>query len=193
MRKLVLQEFVSLDGMAAGPNDSVDFIPASTQGDASFGREQLALMETVDTLLLGRVTYELFAGYWPNVRDGPEKEFADKFNGLSRVVFSKTLDRAPWGSWKEGSVIHGDAAAEVASLKQGSGRDLLLSGSISLAQSLMAAGLVDEFRLVLCPVVLGNGRSLFGANGIQGPMRRVDARPLDRGAVSLVYSQEDER
>ena len=189
MRKLVLQEFVSLDGMAAGPNDSVDFIPASTQGDASFGREQLALMETVDTLLLGRVTYELFAGYWPNVRDGPEKEFADKFNGLSRVVFSKTLEQAPWGNWNEGRVVRGDAAAEVRPLKQALGKDMLISGSISLAQSLIGAGLVDEFRLVLCPVVLGNGRSLFGTNGTQSPMRLVKASPLDRGAVSLIYSQ----
>ena len=77
MRKVVLQEFVSLDGMAAGPNDSVDFIPASMQGDASFGREQMALMETVDTLLLGRVTYGLFAGYWPNTQ-GEEKALATR-------------------------------------------------------------------------------------------------------------------
>jgi dihydrofolate reductase len=192
VRKVVLQEFVSLDGMAAGPNDSVDFIPASMQGDASFGREQMALMETVDTLLLGRVTYGLFAGYWPNVTEGPEKEFADKFNGLSRVVFSKTLERAPWGSWNEGAVVRGDAAAEVATLKQGSGKDLLISGSISLAQSLIGAGLVDDFRLVLCPVVLGDGRSLFEAKETQSPMRLVSAMPLDRGAVSLVYSKDEQ-
>jgi hypothetical protein len=68
MRKVVLQEFVSIDGLVAGPNDSVDFIPASTQGDSSFGREQAALMDRIDTLLLGRVTYGMFAGFWPNER-----------------------------------------------------------------------------------------------------------------------------
>ena len=67
MRHVILQEFVTLDGLAAGRNGSVDFVPASTQGDRSFGREQLALMDAVDTILLGRVTYQMFAGFWPNV------------------------------------------------------------------------------------------------------------------------------
>jgi dihydrofolate reductase len=140
MRKVVLQEFVSIDGMAAGPNDSVDFIPASTKADSSFGREQSVLMNTVDTLLLGRVTYEMFAGYWPNVTEGAEaeKQFADKFNSLSKVVFSKSLERAPWGKWKEGRIVKRDAVKEVASLKEQPGKDMLISGSISLAQALTA-------------------------------------------------------
>src|SRR5215510_4165469 len=91
MRKVILQEFVSLDGFVAGPNNSVDFIPASTQGDLSFGQEQVAIMDKTDTLLLGRVTYGMFAGYWPNVTEGPETEFANRFNALSKVVFSSTL------------------------------------------------------------------------------------------------------
>jgi dihydrofolate reductase len=93
MRKVILQEFVSIDGFVAGPNDSVDFIPASTQCDSSFGREQIALMDTIDTVLLGRVTYGMFAGFWPNVTEGEQKEFADKFNAVPKVVFSKTARR----------------------------------------------------------------------------------------------------
>ena len=95
MRKLILQEFVSLDGLAAGPSDSVA-IPTSTQGDQSFGREQLALMDAIDALLLGGVTYRMFAGFWPNVTEGEEKPFADKLNATPKVVFSKTLERASW-------------------------------------------------------------------------------------------------
>ncbi len=190
MRKVVLQEFVSLDGLASGPNDSVDFIPASTQGDPSFGREQVALMDTIDTLLLGRVTYGMFAGFWPNMTEGPEKEFADKFNAVPKVVFSKTLERAPWGKWSEGRIVGGSAVDEVARLKQQSGKDMLISGSISLAQSLIDQGLVDEYRLVMCPVVLGKGRPLFrDAGPIQ--MKLVNAKALDRGAVSLIYARRD--
>jgi len=191
MRKVVLQEFVSVDRLAAGPNDSVDFIPASTQGDASFGREQVALMDRIDTLLLGRVTYSMFAGFWPNVTEGPEKEFADKFNGVPKVVFSKTLKRAPWGKWKEGRIVKDGPVEEVARLKQQPGKDMLVSGSITIAQALIDAGLIDEYRLVLCPVVLGSGRPLFRDNARLIPMKLVSAKTLDRGAVSSIYSPED--
>ncbi len=188
MRKVVLQEFISIDGLVAGPNDGVDFIPASTQGDTSFGREQIALMDRIDMLLLGRVTYGMFAGFWPNVTEGAEKEFADKFNAVPKVVFSKTLKRAPWGNWNEGRIVRGSAVEEVARLKQQSGKDMLISGSISIAQSLMAESMVDEYRLVLCPVVLGSGRPLFRDNARSIPMNLLNASRLDRGAVSLIYS-----
>ncbi len=191
MRRVVLQEFVSIDGLATGPNDSVDFIPASTGGDQTFGRDQVALMDTIDTLLLGRVTYGMFAGFWPNVTEGETKEFADKFNAAPKVVFSKTLERAPWGKWKEGRIVRGDAADEVERLKQQSGKDMLISGSISLAQSLVDRGLVDEYRLVVCPVVLSGGRPFFRDNVGSIPMKLVNAKALDRGAVSLIYRQRD--
>ena len=191
MRKLVLQAFVSIDGFVAGQNDSVDFIPASTQGDLSFGREQVALMDRVDTLLLGRVTYGMFTGFWPNVTEGAEKEFADKFNAVRKVVFSKTLDHAPWGKWHEGSIVRGSAVDEVAKLQQQSGKDMLISGSISIAQALIGGGLVDEYRLVLCPVVLGSGRPLFRDNARSIPMKLLNASTLDRGAVSLIYSPRE--
>jgi dihydrofolate reductase len=188
MRRVVLQEFVSLDGMAAGPGDSVDFIPASMQGDTAFGREQVALMDTVDTLLLGRRTYEMFAGYWPSVTSGPEQPFADRWNALNRVVFSTTLERAPWGKWAESRIARGDVATEVASMLRAQGRDLLVSGSISLAQALIRDDLVDVYRLVLCPTVLGGGRQLF-PEGVPSTMALRSATPLDRGGVSLVYER----
>jgi len=187
MRKVILQEFVSLDGLAAGRNNSVDFIPASTQGDSSFGDEQLELMDRVDTLLLGRITYSMFASYWPNVTEGPEKEFADKFNGVPKVVFSKTLEHAPWGNWNEARIIRGNAVDEVPTLQQQEGKDILVSGSITLAQALIDNGLVDEYRLVICPVVLGEGRALFRDKVAPILMKLASSRTLDRGAVSSVY------
>ena len=187
MRRVVLQEFVSLDGLAAGDNDSVAFIPASTQGDQSFGREQLALMDAIDAILFGAVTYRMFAGFWPNVTEGEEKPFADKVNATPKVVFSKTLERASWGSWDEARIVKGSAVDEVTRLKGEPGRDMLIWGSISLAQSLMAAKLIDEYRLVLCPVVLGSGKPLFGDELASIPMRLVNVQRLDRGVVSLTY------
>jgi dihydrofolate reductase len=188
MRKLVLQEFITLDGLAAGPNDSVDFIPASTQGDAAFGREQVALMDTVDTLVLGRRTYEMFAGFWPNVTSGPEKEFADKWNALHKVVFSRTLQRAPWGSWGEGTMVRGGVAEEIATLRAAPGKDILVSGSVSLTQALISKDLIDVYRLVLCPTALGLGRKLF-PNDRARSMKVRSATTMDRGAVSLVYDR----
>jgi dihydrofolate reductase len=187
MRRVVLQEFVSLDGLAAGENDSVAFIPASTQGDQSFGREQLALMDAIDAILFGAVTYRMFAGFWPNVTEGEEKPFADKVNATPKVVFSKTLERASWGSWDEARIVKGSAVDEVTRLKGEPGRDMLIWGSISLAQSLMAAKLIDEYRLVLCPVVLGSGKPLFGDELASIPMHLVNVQRLDRGVVSLTY------
>ena len=187
MRKLVLQEFVSLDGLATGPNNSVDFIPASTQGDLTFGREQLDLMSRIDTMLLGRMTYQMFSGFWPNVTEGAEKDFADKFNAVPKVVFSTTLERAPWGSWDPGRIVGSDPVAEVTKLKREPGKDILISGSLTIAQLLIDAKLVDEYRLVLCPVVLGGGRSLFREKSPSIPLTVVNASKLDRGAVSLVY------
>lgn len=192
MRKLVVQEFVTLNGLAAGPHGSVDFVPASTQGDQAFGREQVAFIDTIDTILLGRVTYGMLAGYWPHVTAGSEKLFADKLNATPKVVFSRTLDRAPWGTWDEARIVSGAPADEVGNLKRQSGKDIAVWGSISLVRSLITGGLVDEYRLIVCPVVLGGGRPLFD-DGPSLTMTLVSARTLDLGAVALTYARDAAR
>jgi dihydrofolate reductase len=189
VRKVILQEIVSLDGYAAGPNGDVAFIPASTRGDQRWGAEQSALMDKVDTLLLGRVTYAMFSQFWPAVMQGEEMEFADKFNGLQKVVFSKTLTRAPWGKWPEGRIVKGNPADEIAKLKKQPGKDMLISGSISIGQALSEANMVDEYHVIVCPVVLGGGRPLFRDKSGGKQLELIDAHGLDRGAVSLLYRQ----
>jgi dihydrofolate reductase len=187
MKKVILQEFVSLDGLAAGRNDNVDFVPASTKNDRQFGQEQLAFMETIDTILLGRITYQMFAGYWPNVTEGEDKSFADRLNAIPKIVFSKTLARAPWGEWPDATIVRNKAADEVAKLKDTSGKDMVIWGSISLAQSLIQARLIDEYRLVFCPVVLGGGRRLFPDGAESMDMTLATTKALDRGGVTLHY------
>lgn len=187
MRTAVLQEFVTLNGLATGPYDSVDFVPASTSGDQAFGREQMAFFDAIDTIVLGRVTYQMFAGYWPNVTEGDEKPFADKMNSTPKIVFSQTLDRAPWGPFDEARIIRTPAAQEMAKLKRQPGKNMVIWGSISLAQSLISERLIDEYRLVICPLVLSSGRPLFSESVGMMEMKLLDTKPLDRGAVSLTY------
>ena len=160
MRKIVLQEFVSLDGMAAGPNDTVDFIPASTQADASFGREQSALNGH------GRHT-PARPGHVRDVRRLLAKRDR-RYRGRERVRgqvrraveghhFERPRTRAV-GQVDGGRIVKRGPVEEVARLKQQRGKDILISGSILLAQALMEADAIDEYRLVLCPFVLGRGR-----------------------------------
>lgn len=187
MRKVILQEFISLDGLAAGPKDNVDLVPASTQGDKRFGQQQVKLMNSVDTILLGRVTYEMFAGYWPKITKGKEKAFADKLNSIPKIVFSKTLDDAPWGDWEEAQVVKTPAIKEIAKLKRQSGKNMVIWGSISLAQAVIKEGLIDEYRLVMCPVVLGSGKPLFLDKVDSFGLKLIEAKPFDLGAVQLKY------
>lgn len=188
MRKVILQEFVSLDGRASGPKDSTDFIPASSQGDQAFGHRQIAFMDAIDAILLGRVTYEMFVQYWPKATSGDDKPFADKINAIPKIVFSGTLDRAPWGDFDEARIVRSEAADEVAKLRKQTGKDMVIWGSLSLAQSLMKKRLIDEVQLVVCPVVLGEGKPLFHEGIDPGGLKRLETRSFDRGNVLLAYA-----
>jgi dihydrofolate reductase len=185
MRRLIVQEFVTLDGLAAGPNGETDFIPAATQGDSSFAEHQMRFLDTIDTIVLGRATYELFAGYWPAAA-GDDKPFADKLNAIPKVVFSKALDRAPWGSWDEAAVAR-DAREEIPRLRGREGKDMVVWGSLALVQSLAEGRLVDEYQLWLLPVVLGGGRPLFAKGAGPIDMRLLEAKTSDNGATLLRY------
>jgi dihydrofolate reductase len=189
MRKIILQEFVTLDGFAADADGGTDFVPATTMGDKGFQKNQEEMLDTVDTMMLGRKTYEMFAGYWPNVPEGEEKEFADKLNSMHKIVFSNTLTSAPWGEWEPAKVVKGRAEDEVASLKDGPGKDIIIWGSLSVAQSLISQGLIDEYRLVTCPVFLGGGRPPF-ENVAALDLKFVEAKPFDQGSVQLIYTPE---
>lgn len=187
MRKIILQEFVTLDGMAAESDGDTKFIPGSLQGDKGFQKEQEKLIESTNTMLIGRKTYELFLEYWPEVKEGEEKEFADKLNSMDKIVVSSTLESAPWGDWEAARVVSGRAEEELAKLKEQPGSDMLIWGSISLSQSLINAGLIDEIRIVTCPLVLGEGRPFFGDKIGSLDLKLKDAKTFDSGAVEARY------
>ena len=190
MRKLILQEFVTLDGMAAESDGDTKFIPATFQSDKVFRTEQEELIKSANTMVIGRKTYEIFGEYWPAVKEGKEKEFADKINSMDKIVVSRTLESAPWGDWEPAKVISGRAEEELAKLKQQPGSDMLIWGSISLSQSLINAGLIDEIRIVTCPLVLGEGRPFFGDKIGSLDLKLEDAKTFHSGAVEARYAPE---
>jgi dihydrofolate reductase len=184
MGKIVVTEFISLDGVIEDPGGSEDFEHGGWSFEISRGEEgdRFKLDETMesDALLLGRVTYEGFAEAWPS-REG---EFADKFNRMPKYVVSGSMDEAEW----ENSTVIGadDLAGSVAKIKADHEGDVVVAGSATLAQALLDQGLVDELRLMVFPVVLGSGKRLFGDSG-KKPLKLADSRTVGDGVAILVY------
>jgi dihydrofolate reductase len=184
MARIVVTEFISLDGVIEDPGGSEDFRHGGWSFEFNRGEEgdKFKLDETLeaDALLLGRVTYEGFAAAWPS-RDG---EFADKFNNMPKYVVSSTL-AAP--EWNNSTVLKGDVVEEVSKLRQGPGGDIVVHGSGRLAQTLLENGLVDELRLMVFPVVLGSGKRLFGETSDKRKLRLADSKTVGDGVSILVY------
>ena len=184
MGRIVVTEFVSLDGVMEAPGGGEDFRHGGWSFEIARGDEgdKFKLDEAVssEALLLGRVTYEGFAAAWPS-REG---EFADKFNTIPKYVVSSTLEEPEWNN---STVLKGDVAEEVAKLRQGLGGDIVVHGSARLVQTLVEHDLVDEFRLMVFPVVLGSGKRLFGDTSDKKALRLVDSKVVGDGVAIFVY------
>ncbi|MES2774010.1 MAG: dihydrofolate reductase family protein [Bacteroidota bacterium] len=187
MRKLILEEWVSLDGHVTDKNGGLDFFTnLSPEQNKYSDRYQLQFLETIDTILLGRKTYELFVNFWPSATTDKEI-IANKLNGTKKMVFSNTHSKTPWGDWPEAEVITGEAIDAIKRLKLLPGKDMVMWGSISTAQLLMKEHLIDEYHLQLCPVVTGGGRSLFLEQSDFAQLQLVECRKYDTGTVFLNY------
>ena len=181
MRKLVVTENITLDGvidMTEGwfdpLNEDVD------QSDITAANTEHR--EAADALLVGRRTFEIFRGFWPKRTDDPTG-VSDYLNAVDKYVVSSTLDDP---GWENSSVLRGPVVHEVQALKEGPGRDIVATGSIQLVHALIAAGLVDEYRLFVFPVVVGNGTRLFESADIR--LTLLETRPFVSGAVLLRYA-----
>jgi dihydrofolate reductase len=182
--RIVVTEFVSLDGVMEDPGGSENFKHKGWSFEINRGDEgeKFKLDETLssEALLLGRVTYEGFAAAWPS-RDG---EFADKFNTMPKYVVSSTLEDPEWNN---STVLKGDVVEEVAKLRQEQDGDIVVHGSAQLVEALIENDLVDELRLMVFPVVLGTGKRVFGATSDKKPLRLVDSKVVGDGVAILVY------
>jgi dihydrofolate reductase len=181
--RIVVTEFMSLDGVVEDPGGSENFKHGGWSFEIDSGEGmKFKLDETMssEALLLGRVTYEGFAEAWPS-RDG---EFADKFNAMPKYVVSSTLEDPDWNN---STVLSGDVTEEVAKLRQEHDGDIVVHGSPRLVQALLEHDLVDELRVMVFPLVLGSGKRLFGETSDKKRLRLVDSKMVGDGVAILVY------
>lgn len=182
MRKVIVYEYMTLDGVVEAP-EKWQF-PYLSDDVAEIIQSQIL---DADAILLGRVTYEIFAASWP-MRTNNEFGVADKLNSMPKFVVSSTLDRVEWNNSK---LITGNVLEEITKLKQQSSGIMAIIGSASLIRSLMKYELIDEYRLMVHPVVLGCGKRLF-PEGINLALRLVDTNLLSSGVVLLRYQADKE-
>ena len=184
MGRIVVTEFVSLDGVMQDPGGDSTWKHAGWTFEIKQGQEgaDFKLNETRNTeaLLLGRVTYQGFAKAWPSV----EGEFGDMFNNMPKYVVSSTLDKADWNNT---TVLKGDVVEEVSKLRQKARGDIVVHGSAQLVQTLLEHDLVDELRLMVFPVVPGSGKRLFGDTTDKKSMTLADSKTFGAGVTLLTY------
>jgi dihydrofolate reductase len=195
MRKVIVNEFLSLDGVAQAPGGA-DEDPSG--GFAHGGwhmqymqdevAQQWVLGSIVEAggFLLGRRTYEIFAAYWPNA-SAEEQVIAEPLNTKPKFVASTTFSDPL--DWENSTLLEGDVAAAVAALKEKNGGDLHVIGSTQLVQTLVEDDLVDEFRVMIDPVMLGGGKRFFRDDGVLRPLRMVDSRVVETGAILATYAR----
>ena len=186
MGKIVVTEFVSLDGVIEAPGGGEDYKHAGWTFEIDRGEEgdkfKLDELVEAEAQLLGRVTYEGFAAAWPTMEDSAG--FAEKMNGMPKYVVSSTLREA---SWENSTILRGDLADEVAKLHREIDGVILVAGSAQLVQGLIERDLVDELRLMVFPVLLGEGKRLFGGVSEKKPLRLVGSQTLGDGIALLTY------
>jgi dihydrofolate reductase len=181
MRKVIFQMLTSIDGYFEGENRDI----AWHNVDEEFNEYAINFLNSIDTIIFGRVTYELMANYWPTpaaLKDDPA--VSEKMNGIKKIVFSRTLEKAEWNN----TTLFKENFMEVMTkLKKESGKNMAIFGSSDLAVSFIQVGLIDEFRIIVNPVVLGKGKTIF--NGIKERLnlKLVKAEVFKSGKVMLYY------
>ena len=188
MRKVIIGMQMSLDGYVEGPNGTMDWFPITPESWS----EVNAVLKTVDTVLLGRVTFQGFEQYWPAAGKSPSatpddiaySRFIEK---VPKIVFSRTLEKA---GWTNARLAKGGIAEEVARLKAQPGGNLHLTGGIGIIRAFMSHNLIDEYRFFISPVVLGGGRRLTDHMPSRIPLKLIETRPMRSGSVLVAYEPD---
>lgn len=184
MRKLIVQQWVTVDNIAAEDDGGLSFVsgePFSDKTDPAFKAAVMGLIDSVDTLILGANTYAQAKGYWPYADE--QGEYGEKLNNLTKFVASSRLDEAPWGDFPAATVTR-DPAATIGELKEQNGKDIWMWGSLKLMHSLLDAGVVDEVRMLVCPASRGKGTRVFED---QQDLKLLEATGFDNGLALLRY------
>jgi dihydrofolate reductase len=184
MRKLIVQQWVTVDNIAAEEDGGLGFVsgePFSDKSDPAFKANLKGFIDSVDTMILGANTYAQSKDYWPHADD--QGEYGQKLNELTKYVVSSKLDDAPWGGFPAATVTR-DPVATIGELKEHSGKDIWLWGSLRLMHSLLAAGAVDEVRMLVCPVSRGKGTRVFED---RQDLRLAEATAFGNGIALVRY------
>ena len=189
--RLTVTTFITLDGVYQAPGGPGEDEEGGFRhggwsfpyADADFGAAMVGWFSHVDAFLLGRKTYDIFASHWPKVTDSSDP-IASRLNALPKYVVSRGQ---PLLDWENSRLVTGDVPAEIARLKQAPGDELQVHGSGNLVHTLIRQGLVDEYRLLVYPVLLGTGKRLFPAGDIGAALRLVDSKPTGTGVQIMVY------
>jgi dihydrofolate reductase len=195
MRKLFVSEFLTVDGVMQAPGASDEDVEGGFEHggwqlayfDEIFAASMTETMAQTGGFVLGRKTYDLFAAYWPTAKE-EVGEFADLMNDMPKFVASTTL-RAPL-AWQSSTLLEGDLKDAIGALKDEDGKDLQVIGSGQLARWLAANGLVDAYRLMIHPLVLGSGKRLFAEGGPKVPLRLLDSTTTSKGVLIVTYGME---
>jgi dihydrofolate reductase len=181
MRKLIFENLISLDGYFEGPNRDISWHNV----DDEFNEFAIDFLNTVDLLLFGRVTYELMANYWPTPAANTDDPIvAEKMNSLAKIVFSKTLEKADWNNTR---LVKENIVEEISRLKRHPGKDIAVFGSSDLSITLIGHGLIDEYRIMVSPIVLGNGKPLFSGIKKAFKLKLMKTKTFRSGNVLLYY------
>jgi dihydrofolate reductase len=191
MRKVISLIHLSLDGLAASPNDELDWISY----DSELEQYAHSLHAITDAVIWGRRTYEMMAGYWLTVPGNPEStpaelEHARWLDTATKIVVSRTLDHIAWNDAKNTVLIKDNIADEINKIKQQPGKDIWFLGSVALFQTFMQLDLIDEYRININPTVLGQGKPLFANITRRIPLKLLEAQTLKSGVVTLRYEPD---
>lgn len=188
MRKIISMIHLSLDGLAAGPNDELDWISY----DEELEKYAHALHDVTDAVIWGRKTYEGMAGYWLTVPGNPDSSPAERehiayLDSITKIVVSRTLDHIDWNGNPNTMLIKDNIAQQITKIKQQPGKDIWFLGSTNLAQTFMQLDLIDEYRFNINPTVLAQGKSFFTDVTRQIPLKLLESNTLKSGVVTLRY------
>jgi dihydrofolate reductase len=179
MRKIILSNYITLNGFFEGPQRELDWF-VWDDDMADYSKE---LLKRIDTMLFGRVTYELMAAYWPGAA-AEDPVIKNAMNTAAKIVFSRTLPRAEWNNT---TLIREAVPDEIKKMKERPGKDMVIFGSSGLASTLAGHGLIDEYRIVVNPVIVGRGNPLFSGMPGRIALRLLEARPFKCGNIMLCY------
>lgn len=185
MRKVIFQMMVSLDGFIEGPKQDLSWHLV----DDEFNKYAIDLLHSIDTIIFGRIAYELFESFWPAAMTDPSTtpdnlEIANQINDMHKIVFSKTMEKV---EWKNSKLIQQLIPEEIAQMKQQEGKDMVIFGGAGIAQSFMRHELIDEYRIMVNPIILGKGKPLFEDMTHRMNLKLMKTRTFNSGVVMLVY------